>query len=358
MNMKSLHLIALIFGMVGMQLTAIGQEEFELKGNLSNNIQSESGQVLSVAITVGDGGSGAYKAVMCGDPGIPTHTIYRPLDLNAFGAKTKLPIVLWGNGGCRNSSGEFRNFLSEIASHGFLVLAIGPIGNTLLGGSELPGGGSDSGMLLKAIDWAVDENNNPESKFYQKIETNKIAVMGQSCGGLQALIVSSDPRITTSVIWNSGLFKITPEIQAQLDKMAEAAAKENKDATTKTPSMSLPSMAKSDLQNLHAPIAYFTGGEFDIASVNAEDDFDLITQIPVMLATYDFSEKVSDTGNKFYGHYPATYREANGGDFAVAGVAWLKWKLKEDHEAGKMFIGGIPGLTANKHWTIRKKNID
>jgi len=29
--------------------------------------------------------------------------------------------------------------------------------------------------------------------------------MGQSCGGVQALDVSKDPRVTTSLIWNSGV---------------------------------------------------------------------------------------------------------------------------------------------------------
>ena len=45
----------------------------------------------------------------------------------ALGDKVKLPIVVWGNGACANSPWEHVNFLSEVASHGFLIVAIGPM---------------------------------------------------------------------------------------------------------------------------------------------------------------------------------------------------------------------------------------
>src|SRR4051812_30111276 len=63
---------------------------------------------------VEDGGTGKYKAVMVSDGSLPTHTVFRPKDLGAFGAKGRLPIVVWGNGACANSPWEHVNFLSEI----------------------------------------------------------------------------------------------------------------------------------------------------------------------------------------------------------------------------------------------------
>src|SRR3954447_18786691 len=74
-----------------------------------------------------NGGSGPYTAIMIGEPTLPTHAVYRPKDLSPFGKDIKLPIVLWGNGGGANSSSSYARFLSEIASHGFLVIAIGPV---------------------------------------------------------------------------------------------------------------------------------------------------------------------------------------------------------------------------------------
>jgi hypothetical protein len=110
----------------------------ELTGTLSFQVGSESGRVESIAVQIGDGGTGRYQAMLAGDPSLPTHAIYRPRNLKPFGGTRLLPIVAFGNGGRRNGSGEFRNFLSDIASHGYLIVAIEPAGDAVVGGSEGP----------------------------------------------------------------------------------------------------------------------------------------------------------------------------------------------------------------------------
>lgn len=313
-------------------------DNFELTGNLSFNITSRSGLVRSIAITVGDGGTGPYQSIMVGDTTLLTHTLFRPKDLTPFTGNHKLPVVVFGNGGCRNSSGEFRNFLSEVASHGFLVIAVGPVNNTISSGSESAILVTNSKLLLTAIDWAILENSRKESPYFQKIDTSMIAAMGQSCGGMQALEVSSDPRINTTVVLNSGVF------ESLADSMR---TREN-----------FPTVKKSDLAEIHGPVVYFTGGKHDALDVNAADDFSRINHVSIFYATYDFSEMAEKSGYGGYGHYPATYREPNGGDFAIATVAWLKWQLKGDHEAAKMFIGNPCGLIKNPKWIVSKKKIE
>jgi hypothetical protein len=91
--------------------------------------------------TVEDGGTGPYKALMASDESLPTHTVFRPKALGALGDKVKLPIVVWGNGACANSPWEHVNFLSEVASHGFLVVAIGPMPAEGQRGGEIVGAG-------------------------------------------------------------------------------------------------------------------------------------------------------------------------------------------------------------------------
>src|SRR5579884_3565253 len=71
-------------------------------------------------------GSGPYKAVMEMDAGLPDHTIYRPDNLSALNG-ANLPLVVWGNGACVNAGNSFSNFLTDISSYGFLVVALGPI---------------------------------------------------------------------------------------------------------------------------------------------------------------------------------------------------------------------------------------
>src|ERR1035437_6148356 len=123
---------------------------------------------------VEDGGTGAYSAIMYTDGSLLTHTIFRPKDLSAFGTKNKLPIIAWGNGACANSPSGHVNFLSEVASHGFLVIAIGPMPQE----GEKGGGKSTSSQMTDAINWAIAQNSDKNSPFYNKIDISKIAISG------------------------------------------------------------------------------------------------------------------------------------------------------------------------------------
>jgi hypothetical protein len=287
-------------------------------------------------------GSGPYKSVMEMDTGVPGHTIYRPDDLSAL-AGALLPIVVWGNGACANMGNAFASFLTEISSYGYLVIALGPIGQTNADGPPqgppiLPPGSqvSDSAgsppnlppaathpvQLVEAMNWAIAENQRVDSKYYRRLDGTKIAVMGQSCGGVQALEVAADPRITTAVIWNSGLFRKPTD-------MGGGKA-----------------MSKDDLKLLHAPVAYISGDAQDVAFVNANDDFDHITSIPVFRA---YERGVTHGG---------TYREPNGGEFGGVAVAWLDWQLKGNQPASLMFKGTNCGLCVNPRWVVQKKRID
>jgi predicted dienelactone hydrolase len=202
------------------------------------------GVLVSPAATAAEApaGTGPFKALMLADPTLPTHTLYRPADLAALHG-AKLPIIAWANGGCVNAGNSFRYFLTEIASHGFLVIAIGPIGppqieapRTLSPGQSPPPPRppapdakpkTDWSQLIDAINWAVDQNARPSSAYFGRLDTARIAVMGQSCGGLQAIAASVDPRVSTSMIWNSGVLNDGPggprrSLEAGLDAIGDS----------------------------------------------------------------------------------------------------------------------------------------
>jgi dienelactone hydrolase len=293
-------------------------------------------------------GSGPYAAAIVeGDPGLPNHTIYRPKDLNPFGKSNLMPVLAWGNGGCSSSSRMHANFLAEVASHGFLVLALGPyVAESKTGGGGMMGmgGGTKSAQMIEAIDWAIAENSRPESKYYGKLDPSKIAVAGMSCGGLQALEVAPDPRIKTLMVMNSGLFGPggRPKMPLPKEGMPKMAApKEGGGA----PLMGMPEVGKDVLAKLHSPTIYIIGGETDIAYPQAIDDFAKIDKVPVAIANL---EKVGHGG---------TYHEPNGGEFGVVATAWLKWQLKGDKEGEKMFTGADCGLCSRQGWTYEKKSI-
>nr|WP_319997713.1 hypothetical protein [uncultured Draconibacterium sp.] len=265
---------------------------------------------------VEDGGTGEYKAIMISEPSLSTHTVFRPQDLSVFGKKNKLPIIAWGNGACANSPWEHINFLNEVASHGFLVIAIGPMPAE----GEQGGGRSQSSQLADAIDWAIAQNSDKNSPYYKKIDVKNIAVSGMSCGGLQTLEIAPDPRVTTTVICNSGIFI---------------------DPITGFPGM--PDLKKDDLKKLHTPTLYLLGGETDIAYNNGMDDYKRINHVPVFVANLDV------------GH-GGTYREPHGGEFAKVATAWYQWQMKGDKEASKMFVGDDCGLCNDNEWKFESKN--
>lgn len=269
---------------------------------------------------VENGGTGLFKAIMKEEQGLKEHTVFVPQDLTKFSAKNPLPILVWGNGACANSPWEHMNFLNEIASHGFIVLATGNIPMT---DEWYKGPMSRSEQQIESIDWAFAQNADPQSPYYQKLDVKNICVAGMSCGGLQTLFNCADPRIKTIMICNSGLFNQQNTGQAV---------------------GGMPMPPKEKLKELHTPIMYMLGGPEDIAYGNGMDDFKRISHVPACAINFPV------------GH-GGTYREAHGGEFTIPALAWLNWQLKGDKNAAKMFVGKTPGLLQRKDWTLEKNKL-
>lgn len=266
---------------------------------------------------VEDGGTGAYKAIMKEDFSLPEHTIFVPQDLSAFDKKNPLPVLVWGNGACANSPHEHINFLNEIASHGYIVLATGVIP---MEGGWYRGPMSRTEQQVESMDWAIAQNADPASPYYQKIDVKNICVAGMSCGGLQTLYNCADPRIKTLMICNSGLFN-------------------QQNANQAVGGMPMP--PKDKLKEIHTSILYMLGGESDIAYGNGMDDFKRIEHVPACAT------------NLPVGH-GGTYAQPHGGEYAIVALAWLDWQLKGDKKASKMFVGKNCDLLKRKDWSIEK----
>ena len=269
------------------------------------------GQSLQPVPVPAGPGSGPFPAISEVDPGLPAQTIFRPANLDGLGS-VRLPVVAWANGGCANTPRGFVPFLMEIASHGFLVIAIGTT-------PPQPGRTSFK-QMLQAIDWATAQNTLDGGRYKGKLDLSKVAVAGQSCGGLQALEASFDPRVTTTLVCNSGVLN----------------------SSTGHPVMPV-EITKESLRKLHGPMFYMIGGPSDSAYPNAMDDYARIEKVPVFMLNHDV------------GH-GGTYLQANGGEFGKAAVAWLKWQLKNEPAARKMFVGADCGYCSNSAWKIQVKN--
>lgn len=268
--------------------------------------------------------TGKYEVEVDNDHFLPNHTVFYPKDLNAFPEEDTLPVLVMSGPGWDATSSAFRAFFTEVASHGYLMIVDGVLTEETVNTGILPKNTKED--MEAGINWAFNENERHESIFFGKIDTGNVCLMGQSAGGLQALDLMNDPRVTLLNLFNSGIF----------------VKKEG------SPFNSMSRDKNEAFANMNKPIAYFVGGT-DMARENAEDDFKYIENVPVVVAVRDIPGDA----------HAGTFRENNGGAFAVAAVHWLDWNTKGDLEAAKYFVGKDCGLSQDPLWIdVKKKNID
>ena len=296
--------------------------------------------------------TGPYKVVMEMDPSLPNHTIFRPQNLSDVGGK--LPIVAVAHGGCYDVGNFSSRYTCEIASYGFLVIASGKISPELEVATEKLAAAkrradarseklpefdlatavpknqlkrSRTSRLYEAMEWARIQNEKSGSPYKGKLDTTAIAVMGASCGGLQALDAALGPGVKTAVIMNSGIMRTGIPEGEEVRKVMEF--------------LDLP--GPDDLKKLHVPVIYLNGGPTDIAFENSEKDFEEIKNVFVFKGDLDV------------GH-GGTFIEPHGGKFAEAATQWLLWQLKGDRKAEKMFLGENCGICTDPEWKVKRKN--
>lgn len=274
------------------------------------NEVAAAGKIVDSRI-IDNGGSGPYSAIAATEASLTDFVVYRPRDMaTAAQSESKLPVLVFANGGCNDTSIPHERLLAEVASHGYVVIALGALQRTLLD-REL--NKAPNAMMIEAIDWLGEKNSEPGSEYFQKLDLDRIAIGGQSCGGAQVLAVGADPRIKTYMMFNAGIGDMT---------MAEAQ--------------------RESLNNLHGPVLFIVGGNSDVATANAELDYARIKHVPVAFS------------NLLMGGHGGTFDQEFGGSFATVSLKWLDWQLKGENEHADIFLQNelseLPG------WTMKSKN--
>jgi hypothetical protein len=266
--------------------------------------------------------AGPYKVTSEAAFGVVGLQTYRPTELTAFPKKDTLPVMVWGNGGCAIDSTRYGGFLSTIASQGVLVMSTIPV-------AAPPGEkGAEKGArrqetaddMRAALDWAAKENTRAESPLKGKIALDKVAVMGQSCGGFLSITMGADPRVKTIGVFNSGV--------------QEAAGAVN--GTQPGPDA---------LAKLHGPVLLINGHELDFLMGASLATFEKISKLPAFY------------GARHNAGHTATVFHPGGGEFANVASNWLRWTFKGDKKAGKMFVGKNCELCTNTNWDVKAKDI-
>lgn len=230
------------------------------------------------------------------DGTIPRFTMFRPDNMEESGLCH--PVITWGNG-TGSTPNLYGGLLRHLASHGFVV--IGSNSTNVARGEPRP--------MNVGIDWVIEQNEDPSSVLYQRIDTAHIGATGHSQGAIATTQASSDERIVTS----------------------------------------LPIQGAGVQRDLHGPAMFFCGGQDDIVSCDgAIRALDAVDTLPAMYANYlsvDHGSWLSFGGNSRT-------------DVEVAITAWMRVHLMADQALRSWFYGASCGLCTNDAWEIDRKNMD
>lgn len=257
------------------------------------------------------GGSGPYKAEVISETSLPNFTIYRPVDLqNTVVENGPLPLMVFANGGCNDTSLPHERMLNDLASYGYLVVALGEMQDSI-NDRELHKSPNED--MIRAIDWAEAQNKDSKSQYFRKLDLDYVALGGQSCGGAQVLSNCADSRVKTCIMLNSGMGD-----------------------------MEMSGASKESLKNLHCPILYLVGGEGDVAYLNALSDYDRIDNVPVAFA------------NQLRVGHGGTFHDEYGGSFSRMVRTWLSWQFKDQRNNIEVFLRNR--LKDFPDYTMKAKN--
>lgn len=237
-------------------------------------------------------------AVGEGEEGEPpvAFTLFRPMDLDESGLCH--PVVTWGNG-TSSSPDLYGVFLRHLASHGFVVIA-----------SDSPNvARGDPQPMVAGVSWVIEQNDDPASPLYRRIDTAHVGATGHSQGGLATTNAGGDSQVTTIA----------------------------------------PLCGAGQQRNLHGPAFLFCGGEDTIATCeNIQNSFEASTGQPAMFANY----LSADHANWI------TFRGTMPSPVEVTVTAWMRVQLMGDTTLRSWFYGPSCELCLDPAWEVLQKSMD
>ena len=223
-------------------------------------------------------------------------TMFRPKDLSQGGLCH--PVVTWGNGTGSNPS-LYKVLLNQLASHGFVIIA-----------SDSPNvSQGDPPPMVAGVTWVLQQNDDPTSELYQKIDTTHIGATGHSQGGFATTTAGGDSHIVTIAAL----------------------------------------CGASTQRNLHGPAMLYCGGmDTTVPCSTIMNTYNAITNQPVMLAEYLAADHASWV--TFVGKTPSPVE--------AAVTAWMRVHLMGDTALRSWFYGASCKLCTDPGWSIMQKMMD
>jgi len=237
------------------------------------------------------GGTGKYGPVSYRTTSeFPGYTVYVPPKAGT----EKFPVILWANGMCSDDGSGFSNFLLEVSSHGYIIVANGAPGSGMSKQAKQDKMSKALNMVTKQAGTGVLAN----------ADKSRIAAAGQSCGGMNTYMMAKEPRIKCIGIFDG----------------AKGAAKFN------------------------SPVGFFVGGSSDMAYS--------LTQ--TAWKGLGAGSKAILVNNPKGGHMQDFFSK-NGGLIAFAGRSWFDWILKNSTEGRQNLVGNSKLKSAG--WSVTVKGL-
>lgn len=224
-------------------------------------------------------------------------TMFRPTNLTQSGLCH--PVVTWGNG-TGATPNVYSRLLNQLASHGIVVIA----------SNSMNVGQGDPPPMLVGVTWVIEQNDDPASVLYQRIDTAHIGATGHSQGAFATMTAGDDVRITTVA----------------------------------------PIEGSRSSRNLHGPALLLCGGmDTTLPCSGHMAAFNAITQ-PVMLA----NQLAATHTNWIGGGGSGTLNP-----FIVAVTGWMRVQLMGDTSLRPMFYGPSCTLCQDTAtWQVMRKMLD
>lgn len=300
---------------------------FAAMGNRSANYwkYTQTGGEIEVRYTALGLCEVSYKEYDANDEIIGKYAVWYPDDLT--GSENKYPVVIFANG-TGSTSATYKAFLEHLSSWGFI--AVGNDDNDTRTGASLE----------KTIEFLIQENENRDSIFYQKIDLDNIGIGGHSQGG---------PAVFNMV---------TKQEHGDMIKALYAAS-----ATSSYHTAVFGDGWEYDISKVNIPIFLTAGtGAWDagtaVSKEQVNDDKNGVAQgICPLWSLQENYDLLPETADKVI----ARKKNADHGDshlqFDGYMTAWFMWQLQGDEEAAKVFVGDGAELLTNPLYQDQQINL-
>lgn len=226
---------------------------------------------------------------------------------------------------------NYDQYLRHLASWGFVVVL------------TRDGWTSTGETVSDAADYMVTKNDQPGSRFYRKLDTANMGMMGFSQGGgsAAALLAAQNPRFKT-YISGQGVGQLFGAILSIYTL----------DNPMSTGLLSLVNVSKGSI--------FYVGSttDFPVSGIDTNLTYYLTTsnQIDKVMGVLDSYPHTTVLGNPGC----TTAETCARNPYRGLGVAWMLWKLRSVQDAGSIFRQGgeyAKFQLSNPDWTMRLSNV-